>query len=99
MEPLTSWKVSQDLQPEYPKKPLLKDIFPLRSNYRSRLACPGNFIAIKEFKTQPVRASYTPEQAEQMNKMYVEKAFPKKAETLQNKLATLTEAGATVVME
>lgn len=80
-----------------PKKPLLKDIFPLRSNYRSRLACPGNFIAIKEFKTQPVRPSYTPEQAEQMNRMYVEKAFPKKAETLQNKLATLTETARTRV--
>lgn len=62
--------------PKTVKTPTLKDVYPLSSKYRGRkLAIPGNFIAIKKFETITPKASYTPEEQAQMNKMYIREGF------------------------
>ncbi len=43
----------------------------MKHSFRSRLQAPGNYIALKEVDTVPMKMSYSADEAEQMNDLYL----------------------------
>lgn len=70
----------------------------LKSNYRTKLVTPGNYIAKRKFEVMPVKTSYTPDEISHYIDMYFNRYLSrttKAGKTIRSVFSQLSAAGRT----